>query len=237
MTSGKRLKELFSELGYDKYFDFISCNQKTGKGVVRCRECGNTFERYVKGCIYTPKKNGLINCKTCGLKADGTRNIERYLQYVDAGSFYEDGASVRETAERFGVTISEVNNYVKKNGLTNGKDWHEQANAENKRRHEDAIIRHPGILTTKKHSHRAIKFGCEFQTGISLRKLIDRDGLVCRICGKECDMSDKTYGTHGPLYPSVDHIIPLAKGGAHSWSNVQIAHCMCNSQKGANYEV
>ena len=30
---------------------------------------------------------------------------------------------------------------------------------------------------------------------------------------------------------SKDHIIPLAKGGEHSWDNIQLAHRICNSLK------
>lgn len=37
----------------------------------------------------------------------------------------------------------------------------------------------------------------------------------------------------GDNYPSVDHIVPLAKGGLHSWDNVQLAHFKCNTLKGA----
>ena len=36
----------------------------------------------------------------------------------------------------------------------------------------------------------------------------------------------------GPLSPSIDHIIPMAKKGGHVWNNVQIAHIICNSEKG-----
>lgn len=32
---------------------------------------------------------------------------------------------------------------------------------------------------------------------------------------------------------SVDHIVPLARGGSHSADNVQSAHLLCNLRKGA----
>lgn len=84
----------------------------------------------------------------------------------------------------------------------------------------------------KKHIKRAKKYGCSYEYGITLKSVVNRDGLVCKICGKPCDFSDRSYGNgFGPLYPSVDHIIPLSKGGSHTWDNVQIAHCICNSVK------
>ena len=89
----------------------------------------------------------------------------------------------------------------------------------------------------KKHSSnhyaRARKLGLPREKGITLPKLIERDGLFCAICGCVC-----IYGgdPKSDLYPSIDHIIPLNAGlvdgkGGHVWSNVQIAHRICNSNK------
>ena len=84
----------------------------------------------------------------------------------------------------------------------------------------------------RKHIKRAKKYGCSYEYGITLKSVVNRDGLVCKICGKPCDFGDRSYGNGvGPLYPSVDHIIPLSKGGSHTWDNVQIVHCICNSVK------
>jgi 5-methylcytosine-specific restriction endonuclease McrA len=33
------------------------------------------------------------------------------------------------------------------------------------------------------------------------------------------------------MAPSLDHILPLARGGAHDHSNLQLAHRICNSRK------
>ena len=71
---------------------------------------------------------------------------------------------------------------------------------------------------------------------ISLEKLRIRDGDVCALCGKSVDMKayhmtdNGAFVAHG-MYPSIDHIIPLSKGGTHTWDNVQLAHCLCNSIK------
>lgn len=80
---------------------------------------------------------------------------------------------------------------------------------------------------------RAQKYGVEYVPGITLKKLIRRDGLQCAICGEMCDVTDHGWTEYsGPLYPSIDHIVPMSKGGGHTWSNVQIAHIICNSRKG-----
>ena len=36
----------------------------------------------------------------------------------------------------------------------------------------------------------------------------------------------------GAMYPSIDHVKPISKGGLHEWGNVQLAHFSCNSKKG-----
>ena len=73
---------------------------------------------------------------------------------------------------------------------------------------------------------------------ISLEKLYKRDNGICSICGGKCDWSDHQYrGRYfivGKTYPTIDHVIPLSKGGTHSWDNVKLAHLSCNSAKGAS---
>ena len=36
------------------------------------------------------------------------------------------------------------------------------------------------------------------------------------------------------MYPSIDHVKLLARGGLHEWSNVKLAHRICNSIKKDN---
>lgn len=70
---------------------------------------------------------------------------------------------------------------------------------------------------------------------ISLETLYKRDRGICYICGGKCDFGDHTqingHFTAGPNYPSIDHIIPISRGGMHAWDNVKLAHHHCNSMK------
>ncbi|NEA63940.1 HNH endonuclease [Streptomyces sp. SID12488] len=34
-----------------------------------------------------------------------------------------------------------------------------------------------------------------------------------------------------PMAPTLDHIVPLARGGSHEPANVQAAHFLCNNKK------
>ena len=61
------------------------------------------------------------------------------------------------------------------------------------------------------------------------RKKILATQTVCGICGKPVDFS---YRYPHPLSPTVDHIIPVSKGGHPSdLSNLQLAHRCCNREK------
>lgn len=79
---------------------------------------------------------------------------------------------------------------------------------------------------------RAIRYGCkEFDNTITLKSLIERDKGICQICGQPVDATDIQRGHVMRKYPSLDHIVPLSKGGTHTWDNVQLAHMGCNSGK------
>lgn len=63
---------------------------------------------------------------------------------------------------------------------------------------------------------------------IDARTLGDRDGWTCGICGEPVDPAIPYQNRMGR---TIDHIVPIAHGGEHTWENVQLAHRSCNSQK------
>lgn len=71
---------------------------------------------------------------------------------------------------------------------------------------------------------------------ISLERLYERDNGKCYMCGIKCNWDDKTITENGtivvgPTYPTIEHVVPLSKGGNHSWDNVKLACFMCNTKK------
>jgi len=58
--------------------------------------------------------------------------------------------------------------------------------------------------------------------------LMERDGNRCRIPG--CGYKSRRIGV-GPRKASLDHVIPLTKGGLNELSNIQLAHLRCNLVK------
>lgn len=66
---------------------------------------------------------------------------------------------------------------------------------------------------------------------ITLGKLYERDNGICHLCGGLCDWNDEPNHIDSK-YPSIDHLIPIANGGEHSWENVKLAHWYCNTLRG-----
>ena len=60
------------------------------------------------------------------------------------------------------------------------------------------------------------------QVGLSKYRLFARDRHVCAYCGSHCPESDLT----------VEHIVPVSRGGRHEWTNVVTACRSCNTRKG-----
>lgn len=58
--------------------------------------------------------------------------------------------------------------------------------------------------------------------------LFERDNWTCQLCG---DAVNPNLKYPDPMAATVDHIVPLAKGGEHSYANTQLAHALCNSLK------
>lgn len=64
---------------------------------------------------------------------------------------------------------------------------------------------------------------------LSAREIAQRDGTDCGICGLPVDMT--LSRADGLECPSVDHIMPRARGGSHDPTNLQLAHLRCNMAK------
>lgn len=59
---------------------------------------------------------------------------------------------------------------------------------------------------------------------VAYAAVLERDGMLCHLCGGSiADLSDLHF----------DHVIPLARGGAHHADNIKPAHALCNMRKGA----
>lgn len=107
------------------------------------------------------------------------------------------------------------------------RKWHEDNPGKNvariKKWREDNREKH---LANKRDRYAAEKVSGARQSGI------DYDTLwtgLCGICGKRMER-DLPRGRSES--PTIDHIIPVSKGGSHTVENLQWAHMGCNAGKG-----
>lgn len=78
------------------------------------------------------------------------------------------------------------------------------------------------------HKRRAQKLTTQVE---DLRPIdiYERDIWLCGLCSTPVDPES---AWPDPMSPSLDHIVPLSKGGAHTYENTQLAHLTCNVSKG-----
>lgn len=81
--------------------------------------------------------------------------------------------------------------------------------------------RNPGKHAEIENRRRARRLE-QFVAPVDPADIRERDGGLCGICGQPVMESEQ----------SLDHIIPISLGGTHEPANVQLAHRVCNSQKG-----
>ena len=65
---------------------------------------------------------------------------------------------------------------------------------------------------------------------VDLEVLFRRAKGICNKCGAKLSLR---YMNPNPLAPTVDHIVPIAQGGEHSYKNAQLLCLACNTGKGA----
>jgi hypothetical protein len=59
--------------------------------------------------------------------------------------------------------------------------------------------------------------------------IFERDHWTCQLCGQV--LPNELYGTRALNAPTVDHIMPVKSGGAHSSTNVRCLCLSCNSRR------
>lgn len=194
-----------------------------GTADLRCKKCGNVFTR-----SWVAVRHGKVECKICKGAEIKKRQEQREREQVREQASKEaeiQEAKERKHRERVLRYISRLH-FCPVCGMPTDRPVYCSDKCSRK-------------ATSHRHDvGRRLKIRTAMvDTDISLDGLFRRDGGMCAICGEPCDYCDHEerdgFFIAGENYPSVDHIVPLAKGGLHSWDNVQLAHFKCNTLKGA----
>lgn len=81
-------------------------------------------------------------------------------------------------------------------------------------------------------SARKLRLRCVTVESVNPLVVLRRDKWKCQLCGKKT--SPTLRGSYADAAPEVDHIVPIAMGGEHSYRNVQCACRKCNLAKSAS---
>lgn len=186
--------------------------------LIRCKGCGNEIERSAQ----IARKDKRITCKPCAIRSKEQKE-EQMRKQKELKQKLKKIRREKERSEEYVSLCNECGNVFsgKRKGMKYCSD-----SCQNKHNNRSKEIRR----------RKKIKENGEIHWDISLEKLIKKDKSICALCGSEVNVNDyKTtregHFVAGESYPSIDHIKPIAKGGTHTWDNVQLAHRVCNAVK------
>lgn len=86
-------------------------------------------------------------------------------------------------------------------------------------------MREGGWLRMRKSRERGLR-----AERFAPREIFDRDGWRCWLCQEAVE---KTLPSRDPAAATLDHVIPISRGGEHTRANVRLAHRICNMRRGA----
>jgi 5-methylcytosine-specific restriction endonuclease McrA len=105
----------------------------------------------------------------------------------------------------------------------NGRRWRENNLAKYRAQQRKYAAREDPLVKRERTNRcHASKLGVPVSK-VDYNAIVERDGLWCYLCESEIDERQDL---------SFDHVIPHARGGAHSESNIKLAHLSCNKSKG-----
>lgn len=202
--------------GFEFYGNYTGAN---GRADIKCLTCGSVITRNVRSI-----RKGHVVCDVCEknkqeirerLRAEEQRKAKERADEQKRQRFWAcefDQISMKQCPVCRGMFVSNRRRYC-----------------------SDECAKTVANQKGRDRRLRKIK-NAMIDSSITLDGLIKRDGNICYLCGCECDRSDFWVNDNGIMiagdsYPSIDHVIPLSKGGLHEWSNVKLAHRRCNYLK------
>lgn len=208
---------------YHPDFEYVSgWLSSDGMMKIKCKACGTVIE---KSAITIRRKNRIIQCPVCEKQKIIDRDRERTADL-------ERKRRQKEEEKKFAIFNKEFQQMAFKQckccgSLFLGKN----------RCYCSAKCANKVFNSIGKDKRIKKKKAVIIDRGITLEKLYEKDNGICWLCGCQCDWEDYKITPDGAFvvgknYPSEDHVVPLSKGGKHSWDNVKLAHHYCNTLKG-----
>lgn len=190
-----------------------------------CPGCGVTFGAYRSDTKYCSR-----SC--AGIHASKEFHTRRKLLTVERKVYrrWANSPRIRKYAKRL-TKRREARQAVCNTWLTcpecGGKfrDLHQR----NKKYCSTRCARREGKRARNKKNRAKLR-GAKTETVLAL-KVFERDGWRCQLCGTKT--LQHLRGSYKKRAPEWDHIVPISKGGEHSYSNTQFSCRACNAAKSA----
>jgi 5-methylcytosine-specific restriction endonuclease McrA len=82
-----------------------------------------------------------------------------------------------------------------------------------------------------RQARRARHHGVARDPSITLMAVYERDRRMCWLC-EGAVLAPGLLPHNDAEEPTIDHVVPISRGGGTVWSNVRLAHRGCNASKG-----
>lgn len=194
------------------------------------RSCGVQLRRRITGTLHAvprPHPSCKVWAKNCAhcTQPFAARNVNQiFCSHICAASArpYVSKRKPRDCAECGSAVPATVHPHVRYCSEACRRVRKVVADRAQRRRERQAGKRESS------HRARAKRFGVQYEP-INKRTVYARDGWRCGLCRRKVD--PKLTWPH-PMSASLDHVLPMSRGGDHLYSNVQLAHLRCNVDKG-----
>jgi 5-methylcytosine-specific restriction endonuclease McrA len=202
-----------SKCNETKPFDEFPPSKAKNKGQW-CRRCLREDQRRIKGLSATER---IVQCVHCGTSF-GTTYTKAMFCSVEC-----------KRLERYVPIAAEIlaAKPVTRQCVHCGANMPQAMRADAKFCSETCSSRAHAI-TRKMHRRIGLAGRKKGAPLLERNYIAERDKFRCGICGGKVDMK---LQHPDPLFGSIDHIVPLSRGGTNDLANLQLAHLRCNLSK------
>lgn len=147
----------------------------------------------------------------------------KYRQY-----YLDNRETTIKRAKIWAESNPEKRREIKKRWNERNRDYFANWKRENPTWEKEWRKANPHKTRQYRHRRRALLKNTRSEE-YTLEQIYIKDEGICQLCFVKVEISK---GLPVNLTPTVDHIIPISKGGDNTLANVQLAHYGCNSRKG-----
>lgn len=187
-----------------------------------CAVCG---EGIVQARSGRPRLYCSIRCKEATPLAQAAKKARaaRYRDHPDRREIARKRTATWRAADPQRVRDLNHQNYqrYRDTRLESARAYREANREQTRQRAREYGKSHPEVVWRSDANRRARERNAFVET-VDRTRIYERDRGKCGICGKAVKREEA----------SVDHIVPLSKGGEHSYANTRLSHIRCNLVRG-----